>query len=191
MQSKRVWARVLGVEGGVVIEAVEYDDDSAEVVVSCRLRRGSTRRRGRCDRRCGRYDQGEGRRRWRALDAGTIRVFIEECLDVVPERHQQAGMAIPRLEAQLDGPIGDPGAGCVDRSLAVVHDPRHEVVDRYPRSTALESKGAFQALTRMASPGEMKASCVGLSQSWMSVSQLQPRLDGVSVQSGGWPMVKS
>ena len=77
MQSKRVWARVLGVERGVVIEAVEYDDDSAEVVVLCRHRRGSTRRCGRCDRRCGRYDQGEGRRRWRALDAGTIRVFIE------------------------------------------------------------------------------------------------------------------
>ena len=26
---------------------------------------------------CGGYDAGEGRRRWRALDAGTMRVFIE------------------------------------------------------------------------------------------------------------------
>ena len=77
MQSKRVWARVIGVERGVVIEAVEFDDDAGEIVVSCRLRRGAARRCGRCDRRCGRYDQGEGRRRWRALDAGTMRVFIE------------------------------------------------------------------------------------------------------------------
>src|SRR4029077_409412 len=30
-----------------------------------------------CGRRCGRYDRGEGRRRWRGLDAGTVRVFIE------------------------------------------------------------------------------------------------------------------
>ena len=77
MQSKRVWARVLGVERDVVIEGVEFDEDVAEIVVSCRLRRGAGRRCGRCHRRCGRYDRGEGRRRWRALDAGTVRVFIE------------------------------------------------------------------------------------------------------------------
>ena len=77
MQSKRVWARVLGVERDVVIEGVEFDEDVAEIVVSCRLRSGAGRRCGRCHRRCGRYDRGEGRRRWRALDAGTVRVFIE------------------------------------------------------------------------------------------------------------------
>ena len=77
MQSKRVWARVIGVEGNVVIEAVEFDDNAGEIVVLCRLRKGVGRRCGHCRRRCGRYDQGEGRRRWRALDAGTMRVFIE------------------------------------------------------------------------------------------------------------------
>ena len=77
MQSKRVLARVIGVDHGVVVEAVELDDDCEEIVVSCRLRKGVQRRCGHCDRRCGRYDQGEGRRRWRALDAGTMRVFIE------------------------------------------------------------------------------------------------------------------
>ena len=66
-----------GVERGVVIEGVEFDEELGELVVSCRLRRGAGRCCGRCGRRCGRYDQGEGRRRWRALDAGTIRVFIE------------------------------------------------------------------------------------------------------------------
>lgn len=77
MQSKRVWRRVIGVERDVVIEAVDFDDDAGEIVVSCRLRRGAARRCGECGRRCGGYDRGEGRRRWRALDAGTIRVFIE------------------------------------------------------------------------------------------------------------------
>ena len=77
MQSKRVWARVIGVERDVVVEAVEFDEDAGEIIVSCRLRKGAGRRCGRCDRRGGRYDRGEGRRRWRALDAGTVRVFIE------------------------------------------------------------------------------------------------------------------
>ena len=77
MQSKRVWARVVGVDHGVVIEAVVFDEDAGEVVVSCRLRRGVARCCGECGRRCAGYDRGEGRRRWRALDAGTVRVFIE------------------------------------------------------------------------------------------------------------------
>ncbi len=79
MQSKRVWARVVGVEDGVVIEGVDFDDEAGEITVSCRLRRRTTRRCGRCGRRCAGYNSGEGRRRrrWRALDAGTMRVFIE------------------------------------------------------------------------------------------------------------------
>lgn len=77
MQSKRVWARVLGVERGVVIERVDGGDHGDDIVVSCRLRRGRAGRCGQCGRRCRGYDQGDGRRRWRALDAGTVRVFIE------------------------------------------------------------------------------------------------------------------
>ena len=77
MQSKRVWARVLGVERGVIIERVHVDDDTDEIIVSCRVRRGRAGRCGQCGRRCRGYDQGEGRRWWRALDAGTVRVFIE------------------------------------------------------------------------------------------------------------------
>ena len=79
MQSKRVWARVVGVEDGVVIEGVDFDDEAGEITVSCRLRRRTTRHCGRCGRRCASYNSGEGRRRrrWRALDAGTMRVFIE------------------------------------------------------------------------------------------------------------------
>jgi transposase len=68
---------VLGVEAGVVIEHVNFDHDAGEIVVACRLRRGTARRCGRCQRRCPGYDIGEGRRRWRSLDAGTMRVFIE------------------------------------------------------------------------------------------------------------------
>jgi transposase len=68
---------VIGVDHRVVVEAVAFDDDSEEIVVSCRLRKGARRCCGQCGRRCSRYDRGEGRRRWRTLDAGTMRVFIE------------------------------------------------------------------------------------------------------------------
>ena len=77
MQSKRVWARVLGVERGVIIERVDTEPDTDDIVVRCRLRRGRASRCGECGRRSPGYDQGDGRRRWRALDAGTTRVFIE------------------------------------------------------------------------------------------------------------------
>jgi transposase len=77
VQSRRVWARVIGVGRRVVIEAVDADESDESVVVSCRLRANAKLRCGICERRCGRYDRGEGRRRWRALDAGTAKVFIE------------------------------------------------------------------------------------------------------------------
>lgn len=77
MQSKRLWARAVGVDRRVVVEEVEVDDAGDCVVVSCRLRKGAKLRCGICERRSGRYDRGEGRRRWRALDAGTTKVFIE------------------------------------------------------------------------------------------------------------------
>jgi transposase len=77
VRNSRVWARALGVDRKVVIEGVVYDDEADEIIVSCRLRRGARRRCGRCGELASLYDRGEGRRRWRALDAGTIRVFIE------------------------------------------------------------------------------------------------------------------
>jgi len=75
--NKKVWAQAAGVEPGVVIERVEFDESVEAVVLSCRLRRRQAGRCGRCGRRSPGYDQGEGRRRWRALDAGTLRVFVE------------------------------------------------------------------------------------------------------------------
>jgi len=76
VRSARLWARLLGVERAVV-ERVEFDEDADALVVAVRPRKGAKRRCGLCGRRCGGYDQGEGRRRWRALDLGTIRAFLE------------------------------------------------------------------------------------------------------------------
>ncbi len=76
MRSARLWARLLGLDTAVV-EGVEFDEDEQAVVVSVRPRKATKRRCGRCGKRCPGYDQGEGRRRWRALDLGTVQAFLE------------------------------------------------------------------------------------------------------------------
>jgi transposase len=76
VRSTTLWARLLGVMKAVV-EDVAFDEDDECVVVSVRPRKATKRRCGRCGRRCPGYDQGEGRRRWRALDLGTIKAFLE------------------------------------------------------------------------------------------------------------------
>jgi len=73
---KKVWAQLLGVEK-TVIESVVYDEETDAVVASVRPRRGEGLRCGMCRRRCGRYDAGEGRRRWRTLDLGELKAFVE------------------------------------------------------------------------------------------------------------------
>jgi transposase len=67
---------LLGVEK-TVIERVVFDEDAGELVAHVRPARGERRRCGVCRRRCPGYDLGEGRRRWRALDLGTIAAVIE------------------------------------------------------------------------------------------------------------------
>jgi transposase len=76
VRSARLWARLLGVEQAVV-ERVCFDQDEQALVVSVRPRKGVRRRCGRCGRRCPGFDQGEGRRRWRALDLGVVRAYLE------------------------------------------------------------------------------------------------------------------
>jgi transposase len=72
-----VWRRVLGVDRATVIGRVELDEEEEAVVVHVRLRRSAKLRCGRCGRVSPRYDRGEGRRRWRSLDVGELRCFLE------------------------------------------------------------------------------------------------------------------
>lgn len=60
-----------------VVEDVCFDDDDECIVVAVRPRKATKRRCGKCGKRCPGYDRGEGRRRWRALDLGTIQAFLE------------------------------------------------------------------------------------------------------------------
>jgi transposase len=63
--------------GRSVVESVEFDEDADAVIVSARPRKGVTRRCPHCGRRCPRYDSGAGVRRWRAMDLGEVRAFVQ------------------------------------------------------------------------------------------------------------------
>jgi transposase len=76
VRNKSVWERACGLTRSVV-EEVRFDDAARAVVVSVRPVAKARGRCGRCCRRAPRYDNGEGRRRWRALDLGTTKVFLE------------------------------------------------------------------------------------------------------------------
>jgi transposase len=75
VRSARVGKRLLGVEH-TVVEQVVFDEDADAVVAMVRPTRSRRRRCAVCQRRCSGYDQGEGRRRWRGLDLGVVRVFL-------------------------------------------------------------------------------------------------------------------
>lgn len=76
MRDARVWRALMGLEN-TVVEDVFFDED-AEVLVVCVRPTASRRRRcGVCHRRSPGYDSGSGRRRWRALDVGTMQAFVE------------------------------------------------------------------------------------------------------------------
>lgn len=78
-------ARLVGVERAVV-EAVVVE--SGAVVVRVRPRRRDLSRCGVCGRRARGYDRGGGARRWRALDLGSSKAFVEaEAPRVVCRRH--------------------------------------------------------------------------------------------------------
>lgn len=76
MQNATLWRGLLGVEK-TVVEDIELDEDEGVLVASVRPTRRAASRCGRCQRRCPGYDQGEGRRQWRALDLGTVQVRLE------------------------------------------------------------------------------------------------------------------
>jgi transposase len=71
-----LWRALLGVEK-TVVEEIDFDPAINVVVAHVRPTARTRNRCGRCRRRCRSYDAGRGRRRWRALDLGTVTTFVE------------------------------------------------------------------------------------------------------------------
>ena len=76
MRDVSLWRCLLGVEK-TVIERIEFDEDAELLVASVRPTKRQRGRCGVCGRRSPGYDAGAGRRRWRALDLGTVNVVLE------------------------------------------------------------------------------------------------------------------
>ena len=64
-----------GVEAEELIDGVGWEQ--TVFVVGVHPTRSAQSRCGVCGRKCRGYDAGDGRRRWRGLDLGTIQVFLE------------------------------------------------------------------------------------------------------------------
>ena len=77
MLAANVWRKLLGVDRATVIESIDFDEEAESVVVHVRPRRSTKRRCGRCGRRAPGYDQGVGRRNWRALDLGVLLCHLQ------------------------------------------------------------------------------------------------------------------
>jgi transposase len=71
-----LWRALLGVEK-TVVERVEFDEDAELLVAHVRPTARARSRCGVCGRRLPGYDRGEGRRRWRSMDLGTMRAVLE------------------------------------------------------------------------------------------------------------------
>jgi len=76
VRNARLWRTLLGVEK-TLVDDVDFDDEAGVLVVAVRPMKAARNRCGLCRRRSPGYDRGEGRRRWRSLDAGTIQVVLE------------------------------------------------------------------------------------------------------------------
>jgi transposase len=94
VRGTRVWVRLLGLQRAV-IEDVWVGDDG-EVVVAARPSWRERDRCGICRRRSPGFDLGDGRRRWRALDLGTVLAFVEaDAPRVTCRRHGVVVCAVP------------------------------------------------------------------------------------------------
>ena len=89
-----------------MIESVDLVQERGEEVIVASVRPVASRRSrcSRCERRCAGYDSGDGRRRWRTLDLGTVKAYLEA--DAPRVRCPQHGVVVAAV------PWARPGARC-------------------------------------------------------------------------------
>lgn len=95
MQNSTLWRTLLGVDK-TIVEAVDLDVETGILVASVRPTASMRNRCGACRKRCPRYDTGDGRRRWRSLDAGSVQIHLEAAAPRVSCRvHDVTVAAVP------------------------------------------------------------------------------------------------
>jgi transposase len=92
----KVWKTLLGVEQTVIEDLEETVGGELVLVASARPVARRRLRCPHCDRRCPRYDGGDGVRRWRSLDLGSVRCFLRAAAPRVSCReHGVVAAAVP------------------------------------------------------------------------------------------------
>ena len=80
MRKTRVFGQLMGVQGMVIGDVTmqpDPDGDGEVLVVSVRTDARTAGRCAQCRRSCPGYDAGVGTRRWRTVDTGITRTFLE------------------------------------------------------------------------------------------------------------------
>lgn len=95
MQFTGVLRQLVGCEE-VAPEDAWLEEDGQVIVILVRLKSRARRRCGVCGSRCPRFDAGQGRRRWRHLDAAGLKLFLEaEAPRVSCSRHGVVVAEVP------------------------------------------------------------------------------------------------
>ena len=107
MRKTRVFGQLMGVQGMVIGDVTmqpDPDGDGEVLVVSVRPDARTAGRCAQCRRSCPGYDGGVGTRRWRTVDTGTTRTFLESAAPRV--RCPEHGVLVAHV------PWARPGAKC-------------------------------------------------------------------------------
>ena len=106
MRNAIVWGRLLGTVN-TIVESLDFERepqrdpgtderDDIVIIANVRPRKGARGRCPHCGRRGAKFDNGGGRRRWRALDLGTIRAYLQaEAPRITCRTHGVVVAAVP------------------------------------------------------------------------------------------------
>ncbi|OZC30422.1 ISL3 family transposase [Gordonia polyisoprenivorans] len=138
MRTVSVLQKVLGLQKSRVV-GVRFDtDDGGELIVfTVQLHQRSAGRCPHCQKRCGRYDQRGANRRWRHLDLGGWRCFVEMvCVRVSCPSHGVVTESVPwaRAGARMTRAFDDQVA------WLVAHSPMSSVQEMMRVSWATVSR---------------------------------------------------
>lgn len=76
MQTKKLIQIIIGAIG-FILDGISYDPVTNEILICVHLTKRERCRCGICHRKAKPYDQGRGKRRWRCLDIGATKVYVE------------------------------------------------------------------------------------------------------------------
>ena len=95
MRAKGLVQGIIGSKG-YVLEDITISAEMNEIILSVRPTRRARCRCGICRRKAPLYDRGRGKRRWRCLDIGTQKVYVEaESPRVCCRKHGVVTAAVP------------------------------------------------------------------------------------------------